>query len=444
MLGKTVSTQFDDIWSQVDEDGSDALDFEEFERFYAAVGAVDSPSTLTVTDVSYVNITVAEERLLASSAVEERNEATGVSDTGATTNPLHTDADGTDSVAGCRTPGQTQQPTLNIDLSDYTGTDQAEAATWLKLFGSPTAVRVQGLELNSEGAQVLLKTVDERKLTKKVLLRLQHAAYALTGGLAGKPPLECDGPTDVSFRVDTGGVALPTLRASLQKLHDCVPSAKLKDSGFTFHLDEVIVSGHPLTRQEVEGLNAVSQTLTKFEASGCGLKVDSLAELPDLLTRAKSMVEMDLSTNTIDANSGKALNEAITPSSLQWIVVGNDARMPVHSTEATLLNAAKSDLGPGETMVVAAVIATNTELEEVTLRRNLLLGNREVTSQQEYDAHGDSVPCTYGGFDTLCEALKLSKIVRLDLCDCCLDAHSTRRRHPATAALPGCSCSRFA
>lgn len=56
---------------------------------------------------------------------------------------------------------------------------------------------------------------------------------------------------------------------------------------------------------------------------------------------------------------------------------------------------------------------------------NFLLGNRDVKSREEYEQHGDTMPCDYSGLNSFCEALKPKSIKQLDLSECRLDASAT-------------------
>eukprot|EP01044_Picomonas_judraskeda_P003939 COSAG03_NODE_337_length_8860_cov_33.996690_2_plen_816_part_00 len=70
-------------------------------------------------------------------------------------------------------------------------------------------------------------------------------------------------------------------------------------------------------------------------------------------------------------------------------------------------------------------ISTSAAVDAIVLSENLLLGNRDVHSIEEYEQHGGTMPCDYGGFNSFCEALKPTSIKHLDLSKCRLDASAT-------------------
>ena len=101
-------------------------------------------------------------------------------------------------------------PTLTMDLSQYVGTDQAEAATWTELIASDMAVKVIGLDLTSESSQMMLKLLD-RGPFKRTMELLYKGTFFLDVpfspfGRLGYEPLECGGPVLICFRpVDLRG-----------------------------------------------------------------------------------------------------------------------------------------------------------------------------------------------------------------------------------------------
>eukprot|EP01047_Picozoa_sp_COSAG01_P011914 COSAG01_NODE_527_length_15894_cov_55.365622_1_plen_476_part_10 len=205
--------------------------------------------------------------------------------------------------------------------------------------------------------------------------------------------------------------------------------------------------------------------------------------------------EVNVSQNRIGIEGGKALANVIPEClSLRWIVVGKAARIPVHNSEVTSIDASGQDLGPGEVTVLAAAISTDAAvlkkivldgngdltidrsdqrnpkwdysgfnalcastkssqltslslqsckiqgnalnaladaikfmaaLTKLAVGSNFLLGNRDIRSQEEFDAHGDHMPCDYEGFNMLCESLQASPLTEVDLSDCRLDATAT-------------------
>ena len=141
-------------------------------------------------------------------------------------NPVHEeDEDGatTPFAAGNR-------PELIVELSEYDGTEQAELATVDKLIGSPAQVVVRGMDIATEGAQVLLK-----RAQMTAAKRVQEFLFTATSGLAQYVPLpvvgqlgteaqRCGGPVEVDFRLPPNvltaetGDALETVVNPLKKL----------------------------------------------------------------------------------------------------------------------------------------------------------------------------------------------------------------------------------
>ena len=92
------------------------------------------------------------------------------------------------------------------------------------------------------------------------------------------------------------------------------------------------------------------------------------------------------------------------------------------------LNLSEKNVDPGQAKILAAELKASRAtavLTKLALGGNLLLGNRDVESEQEYDAHGDQMPFEYEGFNMLCESLKTSPLTEVDLSDCRLDASAT-------------------
>eukprot|EP01043_Picozoa_sp_COSAG02_P017721 COSAG02_NODE_809_length_16922_cov_11.295013_13_plen_1654_part_00 len=91
-------------------------------------------------------------------------------------------------------------PKLTIDVSEYTGTEQLEPATLRMLIASEAQVDFVGLDITSEGAQIMLKMLDERPVQVK-LKRLENKLRRVASlGMLGAPPMSCGGPVAVSFR----------------------------------------------------------------------------------------------------------------------------------------------------------------------------------------------------------------------------------------------------
>ena len=86
--------------------------------------------------------------------------------------------------------------------------------------------------------------------------------------------------------------------------------------------------------------------------------------------------------------------------------------------QSSSINLSDKNLGPSPILMLGAVLSTQSSaaVTSVDLSGNFITGARPVTSQEEYDAHGDFMPeSEYAGLEQLCKAISSSAIKDLNI-----------------------------
>ena len=98
-----------------------------------------------------------------------------------------------------------------------------------------------------------------------------------------------------------------------------------------------------------------------------------------------ALPEVNLSQNKcFNAESVKALADAIPTSKIETLVIGKDCLVPVAVSDVTTLDCSNQNLGPGELMLISSVvIPVSTALSEVNLETNPAITTAEIEDLQK-------------------------------------------------------------
>ena len=170
-------------------------------------------------------------------------------------------------------------------------------------------------------------------------------------------------------------------------------------------------SGKPYDQfdKTMDGFIAICEALkessvSKLSLASCGLGPDALSTLANAMSdiAGAAMNFLDVSKNRIDADSARALLQAIQSSKLQTIVIGmkDPISISVGGSDTvaamTALDYSNQDIGLGELMMISSlIIPFSAALDEITLSSTgskLLVLHHTARFQAEVDASG---PKTY-------------------------------------------------
>eukprot|EP01050_Picozoa_sp_SAG11_P009847 SAG11_NODE_957_length_6394_cov_4.145512_1_plen_345_part_00 len=132
------------------------------------------------------------------------------------------------------------------------------------------------------------------------------------------------------------------------------------------------------------------------------------------------LVGVDISRNQmISADVAPVLIESIQKSNIENLVIGKSVSIAVGGSDATSLDYSDQDLGPGEVMLISAlVIPTTPGVVEVVISQNKCFGtkNGRQTGRTSWDQIHD-VDKNQSGWSALCKAMEGSTIQKLGFAD---------------------------